>query len=91
MLLNGDLATIILLVLAAFLVFIGYQLPHWFVYYAEVFVGVVLIYLGIRLWRMVSKQGHDIKNQSHEHTLYLLVCYMELQVVPHFSFITEYG
>lgn len=58
----------ILFVLAAFLIFIGYQLPHWFVYYTEVFVGVVLIYLGIRLWRMVSKQAHDLKNQSHEHT-----------------------
>lgn len=58
----------ILLVLAAFLVFIGYQLPHWFVYYAEVFVGIVLIYLGIRLWRMVAQQDNEIKANKHEHT-----------------------
>lgn len=43
-----------LLILGCLLVFVGIELPSWFVHYAEVMVGVLLIYLGIRLWLFLT-------------------------------------
>ncbi|MGJ8682635.1 hypothetical protein [Paraglaciecola sp.] len=59
----------VLLLLGGLLVFVGVELPSWFVHYAEMMVGVLLIYLGIRLWLFVSKirNNQDVKQQKHDH------------------------
>jgi hypothetical protein len=56
-----------LLVLGCLLVFVGIELPSWFVHYAEVMVGLLLIYLGIRLWLFLTAnrtQDHLAKNSG---------------------------
>jgi nickel/cobalt exporter len=45
----------ILLCLGMLLIFIDFKLPSWFVHYAELMVGVVLIYLGIKLLFLFKK------------------------------------
>ena len=53
-----------LLLLGALLVFLDYQLPYWFVHYAEMLVGIVLIYLGLRLWLLLSNKSELEKYKS---------------------------
>ena len=63
----------ILLVLGCLLAFVGFELPVWFVHYSEVLVGVVLIYLGIRLWSflkrssLIKKETVEATSKKHDH------------------------
>ncbi|AWB66103.1 hypothetical protein C2869_06455 [Saccharobesus litoralis] len=60
----------ILLLLALTLVLVGYQLPNWFVHSAELAVGLLLIYLGARLFilfkrkRLVGYQDSSADKQT---------------------------
>mgnify|MGYP000586748786 CR=1 FL=1 len=68
----------ILLVLGLLLAFIGFKLPHWFVHYSEMLVGVVLIYLGAKLLVMLRNNSQSIADsvstkvasqvKAHDHT-----------------------
>jgi hypothetical protein len=67
----------ILLFLGCLLAFVGIELPVWFVHYSEMMVGILLIYLGIRLWLLLkdNRQVHNdnltkeiaIKTVKHDH------------------------
>jgi nickel/cobalt exporter len=67
----------ILLLLGCLLAFVGIELPRWFVHYSEIMVGVLLIYLGCRLWfflkthtQMAQKNSTDKlpeHDQMHDH------------------------
>lgn len=63
----------ILLVLGFALAFIGLELPSWFVHYSEIMVGVLLVYLGVRLWLFLQKNKHSEngelpnKEVAHDH------------------------
>ncbi|WP_016954369.1 hypothetical protein [Catenovulum agarivorans] len=60
-----------LLFLSALLVFIGLKLPNWLVYCSELAVGLLLIYLGIRLLRTVAHRSFDLTKSrlaEHDHT-----------------------
>lgn len=56
----------ILLILGMLLIFVGFQLPSWFVHYSEIMVGVVLIYLGAKLLLMLHNKGLFSVHQSLE-------------------------
>ncbi|GAC18679.1 hypothetical protein [Paraglaciecola arctica] len=68
----------ILLLLGMLLIFIGFQLPNWFVHYSEIMVGVLLIYLGVKLLVLLHRKGTfsvpeslDLAARSlnkHDHT-----------------------
>jgi high-affinity nickel permease len=68
----------ILLALGLALIFVGFTLPQWFVHYAEVMVGVLLIYLGLKLVFLMHNKGlfnrsDSLSQQSaiptkHDHT-----------------------
>nr|WP_268820474.1 hypothetical protein [Paraglaciecola sp. G1-23] len=66
----------ILLCLGLLLAFIGYKLPSWFTYYAEMLVGVLLIYLGAKLLLLLHKKdifsfkqppNKQLKPNTHDH------------------------
>jgi hypothetical protein len=54
----------ILLVLGCLLAFIGIKLPTWFVHYSEILVGVLLVYLGIRLWLFLKNNPQSTDRNS---------------------------
>lgn len=72
----------ILLVLGCLLAFIGIKLPTWFVHYSEILVGVLLVYLGIRLWLFLKNNPQSTgrnstkkvtqKNGKHDHAPLLI-------------------
>lgn len=64
----------ILLVLGCLLAFVGLELPEWFVHYSEMMVGVLLVYLGVRLWFFIKKytpnkisEKSTIANEPKKH------------------------
>ncbi|WP_016956505.1 hypothetical protein [Catenovulum agarivorans] len=61
----------VLLFLSTVLVLVGFQLPSWFVHYSEMAVGLLLIYLGLRLLMLVVRQTKDLHRSrivQHDHT-----------------------
>lgn len=54
----------ILLLLGCLLAFIGFELPMWFVHYSEMMVGVLLIYLGCRLWLFLKNHARQSQQSS---------------------------
>ncbi|WP_440877065.1 urease accessory protein UreH domain-containing protein [Thalassotalea sp. PLHSN55] len=68
----------VLVILGLLLIFVGFQLPQWFVHYAEILVGVVLIYLGLKLILFLHHSGvFNLQSQlskikiftgKHDHT-----------------------
>jgi len=73
----------VLLLLGASLFFLGIQLPEWFVHYAEITVGILLIYLGFRVFSYLNRNKHEsteINNKrknvladlKHDHTPLLI-------------------
>lgn len=72
----------ILLVLGCLLAFVGLELPAWFVHYSEMLVGVLLVYLGIRLWLFLKKTTQSTeqnptkkviqKKNKHDHAPLLI-------------------
>lgn len=56
----------ILLFLGCLLAFVGVELPAWFVHYSEVMVGVLLVYLGVRLWFFLKNNLNIYKSNSYE-------------------------
>jgi putative flippase GtrA len=67
----------VLLLLGCLLAFVGIELPVWFVHYSEIMVGVLLIYLGSRLWLYLKNNAQPVqqhttnrlaeKEQRHDH------------------------
>jgi hypothetical protein len=55
----------VLLILACLLAFVGIELPAWFVHYSEIMVGILLVYLGIRLWLFLKDNKRScVQNSS---------------------------
>jgi hypothetical protein len=57
----------ILLILGCLLAFVGVELPAWFVHYSEIMVGVLLVYLGIRLWMFLKNNSPSFDQNSSNH------------------------
>lgn len=72
----------ILFVLGCLLAFVGFELPVWFVHYSEIMVGLLLVYLGVRLWFFLKSNSRSTgpnlpknvtqTNDKHDHAPLLI-------------------